>query len=193
LNVKIGLFGGTFDPIHNGHIQICESFLNSGFIDELWIIPASIPPQKEDSVIATFEQRIAMLEIAFQSNENVKILDIEDNLPKPNYTIQTVRYLKKLHPHHEFKLCIGADNLKSLNTWFNYQDLINEIDLLVVSRPGTSIDTNVKVDTRSIHFVNHTETDISSSEIRESIREKGNTEDVPDAVLKYILDNKLYV
>ena len=192
MNGKIGLFGGTFDPIHNGHIQICKSFLKSGLIDEIWIIPASIPPQKEDTVIATFAQRFDMLTLAFQSNKQVKILDIEDSLPKPNYTIQTVRHLKKIHRNIEFKLCIGSDSLKFINTWYKYQELLQEIDLLVVNRPGISIEIE-NFDPSKIQFINHTEINLSSSEIRATIRINKSSTDIPKAVMDYILRNKLYL
>ena len=193
MNVKIGLFGGTFDPIHNGHIQICESFLKSGYIDGLWIIPASIPPLKEHTVIASFANRFAMLKLAFQSKEHVRILDIEDSLPKPNYTIQTVQHLKKIHPNVDFKLCIGADSLKNIHSWYKYQELLLEIDLLVVSRPGVDVNNVENIDSHKINFVKHTDTHISSTEIREALKDRRDSKDVPKTVLNYILQNDLYI
>lgn len=193
MNGKIGLFGGTFDPIHNGHIQICESFLRSGYIDELWILPAVIPPQKENSVIATFEQRLAMLNMVFESHEHIRVLDIENSLPKPNYTIQTVRYFKKEQPNTDFMLCIGADSLKSMHTWHRYKELLQEIDLLVVSRPGMDTNKVEDIDPLKIRFVKHSDTTISSSEIRNALSKRRTTEDIPTEVLNYILQNDLYI
>ena len=178
MNVKIGLFGGTFDPIHNGHIQICESFLKSEYIDGLWIIPASIPPQKEQTVITSFDQRFAMLKLAFQSKEHVRILDIEDSLPKPNV---------------DFKLCIGADSLKNIHSWYKYQELLLEIDLLVVSRPAVDVNNVENIDSHKINFVKHTDTHISSTEIREALKDRRDSKDVPKTVLNYILQNDLYI
>lgn len=193
MNRKIGLFGGTFDPIHNGHLGICESFLNSKKINELWVIPASIPPQKEISVVATFQQRLEMLHLAFKSYPKVKILDIEDSLPKPNYTIQTVEYLKKTYPNNEFKMCLGSDSLANITTWFKYQNLVENISFLVAKRPGVNTDPELSIETLKVDFVSHKLSSISSSNIRAAIKSSGYSKDVPKSVLEYIQFHQLYI
>ena len=102
--MRIGLFGGTFDPVHNGHISIVRSFLQSGYIDELWILLTPVPPHKLNKEHVSYEHRKEMLHLAFQDIDRVRISTIEQTLPKPSYTVQTVTHLAQKYPEDEFLL-----------------------------------------------------------------------------------------
>jgi len=135
---KIGLFGGTFDPVHNGHVSIARSFMNSGVIDELWILLTPNPPHKKDGKQVQYSSRLAMLNNAF-ADLPVTILTIENDLPKPSYTFQTIRHLKKEHPNYEFYFCMGEDSLAQFDTWKFFKEILEEANLLVAKRPVTDI------------------------------------------------------
>ena len=94
---RIGLYGGTFDPVHLGHISLVRSFLNSGHIDLIWILLAPNPPHKEHSNITEYSHRKSMLQLAFSSFKNIEILDIETELPKPSFSYQTIEYLVRIN------------------------------------------------------------------------------------------------
>ncbi|MDX1672597.1 MAG: nicotinate (nicotinamide) nucleotide adenylyltransferase, partial [Balneolaceae bacterium] len=168
----IGLLGGTFDPVHNGHLAIARSFLSHTLIEQLWVILSPDPPHKTDLPRAPFERRLEMLEAAFGEFNGVKISTIEQNLSRPSYTIQTVRHLKKKYPEQPFYLCIGEDSLREFHTWYRYRDLLKECELLVARRPGlSSEDVDQEIMDRA-HFVDHQPVEVSSTEIRNRIAEQ---------------------
>ncbi len=190
---RIGLFGGTFNPVHTGHVSLVKSFLGSGKIDELWIIPSPSPPHKTDKNIISFEHRKKMLELALSGIDNVKISDVEERLPLPSYTIQTVQYLKQKFPDDIFFLCMGEDSLAEFNSWYKPDKIAKECRLLVAERPGRE-HTGENRFVQEAQFIEHEPVDVSSTELR-SVLNNGKTqinEKVPKAVLEYIEQNNLY-
>src|SRR5690554_3641750 len=107
---RIGLLGGTFNPVHNGHIAIAKAFLGSGEIDKLWVLLTSFPPHKKGDEFVSYELRHKMLKAAFSGLNNISVSTIEQTLPKPNYTIHTVRHLKEKYPEFSFLFCMGEDS-----------------------------------------------------------------------------------
>jgi nicotinate-nucleotide adenylyltransferase len=110
---RIGLFGGTFDPVHRGHVSIAQSYLNTNFIDSLWIIPSAFPPHKP-AQITDFHHRVEMLYLAFKGNSNILINPVESTLPEPGYTIQTLEYLQLTNSENEYYWCIGFNSFYQL-------------------------------------------------------------------------------
>ena len=188
---RIGLFGGSFDPVHNGHIEAVNSFLASGLIDEIWILLTPVPPHKPDQKKTDFEHRYNMLKLAFQESDNTKISDIEKDLPKPSYTLQTIDHLKKQHSEYTFFLCLGEDSLQSFHKWHKFEEILDECTLMVVDRPGadhSGVDSKILEKTV---FVDHKPMNISSTEIRQS-PETSTLVNLPDEVQNYIQKNNLY-
>lgn len=188
---RIGLFGGSFDPVHNGHIEAVNSFLNSGLIHKVWILLTPDPPHKTDQKKTDFEHRYNMLKLAFQKSDNTKISDIEKDLPKPSYTLQTIHHLKKKYPRYTFFLCLGEDSLQSFHKWHKYEEIIEECTLMVVDRPGadhSGVDSEILEKTI---FVDHKPMNISSTEIRQTTN-SSELVNLPDEVQNYILKNNLY-
>ena len=107
MSKRIGLFGGSFDPVHFGHQKIVKSFLESGRLDALWVLPTASPPHKSDKALTPYPIRYQMAEAAFRGWTGVENSRVEEDLPFPNYTLQTVRYLKKMYPDNTFVLCMG--------------------------------------------------------------------------------------
>lgn len=190
---QIGLMGGTFDPVHNGHLSIARSFVECDLIDELWILLTPEPPHKKTDVLTDFSSRYQMLQKAFDDMDQVVISDVENDLPQPAYTLNTIRHLKSTYPPHTFYLCIGEDSLRDFHTWHQYKEIVNETDLIVAKRPGIEIDT---VDTQILgctHFVDHQPVDISSTEIRDRVAEGRPIVDlVPKQVEAFIRTKGLY-
>lgn len=189
---KIGLFGGTFNPVHNGHIEIAKSFLNSGYIDELWILLTPNPPHKVNQEFASFELRYLMLKEAVKDLQ-IKILKIENELPKPSYTYQSVAYLKEKYPNYTFFYCIGEDSLNNFHTWKEYAKILAKTELLVAKRTNKITNQHRKVILDKTIFIEHNKIDVSSSEIRNRItNNKSVTHLVPQNVLNIIKQNNLY-
>lgn len=188
---RIGLFGGSFDPVHNGHIEAVNSFLKSGVIDEVWILLTPDPPHKTDQQKTDYEHRYNMLKLAFEESDRIKISEFEKELPKPSYTLQTIHHLKNQFPDYTFFLCLGEDSLQSFHKWHRYEEILEECTLLVVDRPGSDhsgVDSDIMEQTI---LVDHQPIDISSTEIRET-SDSSSIQKLPDEVQNYIQKNKLY-
>lgn len=190
---RIGILGGTFDPVHNGHITIADAFLNSGYIDELWVMPAPDPPHKQKQDISPFDIRVELLNIAFREKEKVYISDFEKSLEQPSYTLRTIRALKKKYPDFQFTLCLGSDSILDINNWFHSDELIKETNFLVAYRPGFIPDHLPTYIREKCQFVKHKPLDISSTELKESLKQgKIDNDNIPVAVLTEIRKRHLY-
>lgn len=177
---KIGLLGGTFDPIHNGHLHIAEQVLHRLQLDEVWLIPNNQSPQREKPRFST-QDRYKMCELALENTLNLKLCDIEINTQK-NYTIDTIQKLQSQYPDYEFYLILGMDAYLNFDTWHQAQDLLKLVQLIVVNRADfTPPDTNSKA-----IFVNIPPIKISASEIRNN--PKAHQTDMPEAVWDYLKD-----
>lgn len=193
MSKRIGLFGGTFDPVHNGHVSIADSFLKCGLIDELWVLLTPFPPHKQTENQVPYTIRLTLLEAAFGDTPKLSINTIENRLPKPSYSVQTIRHLKDEYPDATFYYCMGEDSLAHFHTWKYYAEILEECELLVAKRPGVSHD---EVEDRILsrtHFVSHTPLEISSSSIKERVDSgKSIKELLPKTVHKIIEKEQLY-
>lgn len=185
--MKIGLYGGSFNPVHNAHVFVVENVLKKNIIDELWVIPCKDHPFSKN--LASFDQRFKMLELAFQSFANVRISDIEKKLSGKSYTYNTINRLKKDFPQHEFFFLIGTDILDGIESWYKYDDLVKETKFIIYARPGFEFKP-----ARGMNYqlVNE-HRDLSSTQIRDMLK-KGEivTNLVPKEVERYIYKNNLY-
>lgn len=164
----IGLLGGTFDPVHNGHIKITRSFLQSGCVDELWISLTPFPPHKINENHVSYETRLKMLREAFL-DINCTILTIENELPRPSYTYRTIQVLKESNPEHDFYFCMGEDSLAQFHTWKHFDKILEEANLLVARRPNSDHKHVQESILKKTTFVDHDPIEISSSEIKSNI------------------------
>lgn len=187
--MKIGLLFGSFNPIHIGHLIIANSMLDLAGMDEVWLVVTPLNPfKKKDDLIAE-DQRLKMVNIAIHSNPKLKSSDIEFSLPQPNYTIDTLMYLKEKFPENEFFLVMGEDNLVKFDQWKDYDKIFENFEVLVYPRPYTP-NTQLKIHPR-VHIFNCPLLDISSTYIRENIKYgKSIKYLVPDSVENYIIQNQ---
>lgn len=190
---RTGLFGGTFDPVHNGHISIAESFLDSGLIDELWVLLSPYPPHKMEEQRAGYNDRLQMLNMVFGEIPGVLISTVEKDLPKPSFTVRTIQHLKNEYPSRDFFFCMGEDSLSAFHTWKFYREIIEECELLVARRPGADHQEVEEAVLSKTHFVDHDPLDISSTGIKSMVRSGQDiSEMVPERVCNYIEKEHLY-
>jgi nicotinate-nucleotide adenylyltransferase len=190
---RIGIFGGSFDPVHAGHTGAVESFLNSGLIDEVWVLLTPDPPHKQNKRQASYNHRLEMLKLAFGPmavNGRVKVSTLEKDLPSPSYTLQTLRHFKKSYPGHNFFLCLGGDSILQFHTWYRFEEILKDFSLLAVERPGSDAG---KADRRVLEktiFVEHVPVDASSTFVREA--DESVEDQLPGEVEAYIREHGLY-
>ena len=188
---KVGLFFGTFDPIHVGHERIAKYFLERYF-DEIWFVITPLNPDKINENLTDQSIRLEMSKIFCGDQEKFKSCDIEFNLPKPNYTADTLVELKKKYTDLNFGIIMGEDNLIGLETWKNFNKIL-EGKIYVYPRINKhNINANLK-DHPSVIFSDAPVMKISSSEIRRVIVQNGDYQKlVPKQIYKHILNNNLY-
>ena len=191
--MKTGLFFGSFNPIHIGHLIISNIIYEYSDLSEIWFIVSPLNPHKRNSKSLIHEfDRLDMVERAIEDNPNFKAKDIEFHLPKPNFTINTLTYLEEKYPKNEFRIIIGEDNLESFKKWKNHHIILENYGLIVYPRPNTKFYTGM--DHPNIQMIKAPEIDISASFIRKCIKEgKSIKYLVHQEVYQFILDRKLYV
>jgi len=197
--MKIGIYSGSFNPVHKGHIALCRYLVKEGLVDQVWLIRSPLNPLKVSSAqtLAPDDDREAMLRIAVRGYKGLRVSTIEDDLPKPNYTINTFHVLEQQYPDHEFHLIIGADNWLVFDKWRAYDEFLTRYHLIVYPRPGYEMGEEEKLQFGSdailnVRFVNAPLYDISSTEIRAAIAEGKEPEMLNSRVFAYIKDKSLY-
>lgn len=185
---KIGIFGGTFDPPHLGHLFIANEILNALSLDEIWFMPNQQPPHKEKSIGVTNEDRVHMLQLCMQNHPRFRVETIELERPGPSYTFETMKLLTDLHKESQFYFIIGADMIEYLPKWYKIDELLKLVTFVGVNRPNYSHETDYPME-----FVDIPEVGISSSEIRQRLK-SGKTVQylLHDCVTEYIKEKKLY-
>ena len=189
--MKVGLYFGSFNPIHNGHLIIAQAVQEFAKLDEVWFIVSPQNPLKRNGSLLHEFDRYDMVKLAIDDNDRFRVSDIEFNMPRPSYTIDTLAYLKENHPGNQFKLIIGGDNLTIFPKWKNSQKIIEEFGLIVYPRPGTK--QGELIDHPNVIFIEAPLLDISATFIRKCIRENRTIRYlVPEKAAEYISDRKLY-
>lgn len=186
--MRIGLFFGSFNPVHTGHLIIASHIVNF-FTDKVWFVVSPQNPFKDISDLLDVENRIALVEAAIQNNSEFAVSDAELKLPLPSFTIDTVNYLKKNNPEHAYYIIMGSDNFLNISKWKSADILLRDYKILVYERPGYKIEnTNSSVITLNAPLIN-----ISSTEIRSLIQSKKSIRYiVPEAVRKIIEEKNFY-
>lgn len=167
--MKIGLFFGSFNPIHIGHMAIAQYMLEHTILETIWFVVSPQNPFKQKTTLLDQQHRLTMVRIATEDNPKLKASNIEFSLPIPSYTVDTLAYLKEMYPKDEFSLIMGRDNLMHFHKWKNYEQILDEHDIFVYPRPycqKSQLDNHLKV-----HITKAPLMDISSEFIRKCIRE----------------------
>ena len=189
---KIGLFFGTFDPIHNGHLRIAKYITEEKLADKVWLVVTPENPIKVGSKISSFNHRFNMAKIATENYDNIIPSDLEVNLKKPNYTIDTLEYISNKLKDIEFSLIIGEDNYKIFDTWKDYKKIINKYKIFIYPRKGT-LNENLHIINENTMYIGGPRIDLSSTNIRKIISNNSDPKDlISNKVMEYINSNKLY-
>jgi len=183
--MRIAIFSGSFNPIHNGHLAIAREVLAQGAADELWFLVSPQNPFKKDLDLLPETDRLMMVKLAIENEKGMKASDFEFHLTRPTYTIHTLEKLRKNYPEHQFKLLIGGDNLAIFHKWFEYKRIIDEFGLIVYPRPEFDTE-NLPVFPNTI-IISAPLIDLSATEIREKlVKEESISEMVPEKVAMFL-------
>jgi nicotinate-nucleotide adenylyltransferase len=187
--MKVGLFFGTFNPIHVGHLIIANYFAEFTDLEKIWFVVSPHNPLKDKKDLLNQYDRLHLVKLAIEDDTRFRASDIEFQLPQPSYTIDTLTYLKEKHPDYQFVLLMGSDNLVSLHKWKNYQALLDNYQIYVYKREAaTAASTYSSVKVFDVPLL-----DVSASFIRECIREKKSVRYLlPEAVYNYLSEMNYY-
>ena len=167
--MKIGLYFGSFNPIHIGHLAIANYMVEYSDLDKIWFVVSPQNPFKEKKSLLAEHHRLRLVEVAIEGDLRFKASNIEFSMPKPSYTIDTLTYLKEKYPNFDFSLIMGEDNLKGFHKWKNYQEIIKNHKMYVYPRDHKTIR---KALYDNMIVVNAPLMEVSSSFIRKSIKDK---------------------
>lgn len=189
--MNIGLFFGSFNPIHVGHLIIANTVAQSPEIDQVWFVVTPQNPFKKSGNLLNEIERLRMVEAAIEDNYDLRASDIEFRMPRPSYTADTLAYLSDKHPNHSFKVIIGEDNLKNFVRWKNHEVILSQFGLIVYPRP--SAEPSDLLSHQNVRIIEAPLLDISATFIRNNIS-SGNSIRylVPDPVIELINARKYY-
>lgn len=186
----IGIFGGSFNPVHNGHIMLAQYLAQHSHLDEVWLTLSPQNPLKISNSLLDDNHRLAMLKLAIENQPQLKVCDIELEMPRPSYTINTLDELSRRYPDYKFNVVIGGDNWNIIDRWKDYQRIINGYGVVIYPRPGYELS---QTDKRNVVVVNAPLADISSTQIREAIAKHDEVGHLlPQGVAEYINKHNLY-
>ena len=190
---KIGLYFGTFNPIHSGHLTIANHLVEFSDLDEVWLVVTPHNPHKKKNSLLDDIHRLTMVRIAVEDYPKLKASNIEFDLPQPNYTVNTLAHLEDKYPEIDFCLIMGEDNLKSFHKWKNYEVILEQFEVYVYPRISEGkIETQFE-DHPSIHKVDAPIMELSSTFIRKAIKAGKNIRPMlPDTVWKYLDEMNFY-
>lgn len=175
--IRTGIYGGSFNPIHNGHIALARQMLDAGLMDEVWFVVSPLNPfKKENNDLLSDELRLEMTQLALEDEPNMMAKDFEFHLPKPSYSWQTLKALTEQYPEREFILIIGADNWQAFHLWYNYQEILDNFSIVIYPREGIDVDKNHLP--KNAKLLNTQLYPISSTQVRQYIKEGKSIDDL---------------
>lgn len=188
--MKIGLFFGSFNPIHVGHLIIADIMQDQTDLEEIWFVVSPQNPMKSSKSLLHEFDRLRMVELATADHYRFRVSDVEFRMPRPSYTIDTLTLLSEKFPQHEFKLVLGSDNLTHFHKWKNSDRILEYYGIYVYPRPGRL----KKVQHPNISYIDSPLLDISATFIRDTIKKDGSVRYLLHPhVADYIRDKKLYL
>lgn len=168
--MNIGLFGGSFNPIHNGHVRLAKSLLQEAALDEVWFLVSPQNPFKQNQQLLDDDKRLQLVRLALKEEPQLMASDFEFHLPKPSYTWNTLQALEQEYPERKFTLLIGGDNWEAFDKWYCYEDILKRYPIIVYPRAGSKV-PDVKFQASDIQIVKTPLINISSTQIRQRLQE----------------------
>lgn len=189
--IKTGIYGGSFNPIHNGHIALAKAFLRQAALDEVWFVVSPQNPFKVNDHLLDDRWRLRLTKAALQGETRLMASDYEFHLPKPSYMWHTLQSMSREYPDREFTLLIGGDNWTTFHRWYHADDILSHYSLAVYPRKDNPIDTSTLPP--NVQLINAELLDISSTEVRHRITKGQDISHlVPPRVAELITKNHLY-
>ncbi|MCM1108542.1 MAG: nicotinate (nicotinamide) nucleotide adenylyltransferase [Clostridium sp.] len=187
--IETGIYGGSFNPIHNGHVRLAEALCRQGWVDELWLMVSPLNPLKQQSRdMMDDDTRLRLARLAVKDIDGVSVCDAEFRLPRPSYTVHTLEHLRHAHPERRFSLVIGADNWQAFPRWYRGEEIVRHHRLIIYPRPGYPL--RAEELPPYARLADTPLLDISSTQIREKLkRGEDISTDVPEAVREYFIRN----
>jgi nicotinate-nucleotide adenylyltransferase len=191
--MKVGLYFGTFNPIHVGHLIIANHMAEHSDLEQIWMVVTPHNPLKQKNTLLDDYQRLHLVRLATEDYPKIKPSDIEFKLPQPNYTVNTLAHLMEKYPQHEFSLIMGEDNLKSLHKWKNYEYILQHHNIYIYPRVSEEAENPTLKNHPSVHWIDAPIVEISSTFIRENIKNNKNVRPLlPHNVWEYVDHNNFY-
>lgn len=188
--MKVGLYFGSFNPIHVGHLIIANHILNETNLQKVWLVVSPQNPFKKSATLLNEFDRLHLVQLAVEEDERLRAVDIEFALPKPSYTATTLAYLAERHPAYEFQIIMGGDSFQNVGSWHNADFILRNYKINVYNRPGFAIENTWGAD---VQVMDAPLLEISATHIRNLIKEgKSIKYLVPQKVEKEIVENRLY-
>jgi nicotinate-nucleotide adenylyltransferase len=188
--MHVGLYFGSFNPIHVGHLIIASITRQTTDLNQVWLVLSPHNPLKPQHSLLNEYHRLHLAKLALQDDPHLRVTDIEFHLPKPSYTIDTLTYLHEKYPHHRFSIILGSDSFQNLDQWKNSETLIQHYKFYIFRRPGFEVENKLDA---SIEIVHAPLLEISSTQIRQFLRNSLSVRYlVPDAVASELEQNNYY-
>lgn len=188
--MHIGLYFGSFNPIHTGHLIVANHVVNHTEVDKIWFVVSPHNPLKESHSLLNEYHRLHLVNLAIEDNPKFRASNVEFSLPKPSYTIDTLTYLSEKFPLEQFSVIMGADSFANIHRWKNYERLIEDYALIIYNRPGFEVKP---IPGANITVLNAPLLQLSATYIRDQIKERKSIKYlVPDVVEQYVLANGYY-
>lgn len=189
--MRIGLYFGSFNPIHIGHLIIANHVLNASDVKKVWFVVSPQNPFKVSNSLLNEFDRFHLVQKAIEDDTRLRAMDIEFSLPKPSYTVTTLAYLKEKYPQHEFQIIMGSDSFQNIKSWKNAETIINNYEILVYKRPGFEV---TETHNGKVTFLDAPLLEISATHIRQLVMEgKSIKYLVPQKVEEEIHANRYFV
>ncbi len=188
--MKVGLYFGSFNPVHVGHLIIATHIANNTDLDQVWFVISPQNPFKNPAALLNQYHRLYLVNAAIEGEKKLRASSVEFKLPSPSYTVDTLAYLNEKHPDYEFSIIMGSDGFQNITKWKNYQVILNNHIIYIYKRPGFDINDNYNAKTVTLDAPL---LEISSTAIREMIKNKKSIRFlVPDVVKEEIENNNYY-
>ena len=182
--MKIGLYFGSFNPVHVGHLIIANHAANETDLNQVWLVVSPQNPFKQSATLLNEYHRLHLIKSAIEGENNLRASNVEFGLPKPSYTVDTLAYLTEKYPEHEFCILMGSDGFQNLMKWKNYEVIIKNHEIIIYKRPGFEL---IKIHGANVQILDAPLLQISSTHIRELIKNKKSIRFlVPDVVKQEI-------
>jgi nicotinate-nucleotide adenylyltransferase len=186
--MKIGLFFGSFNPIHIGHLIIASHIVENSNLDKIWFVVSPQNPLKKSNTLLNEYHRLHLVKLSIEGDDRFKASDIEYKMPKPSYTIDTLTYLTEKHPEHQFTVIMGSDSYCNLSKWKNYEQILEHYSIIIYNRPNFDVVENL----HNAEVLNAPMLNISSTIIRKLIKEGKSIKYLVNEIVYTELSNNNY-